>query len=267
MAQKKISAALTPVNCASWSITTTLNSASAGSVCCWAYLDQRSTTGRCQCVNRRCGSWPRSTLSTWRIPAAAAGGWSLTWPEKGSRSAATGYETSCGAWGYGRSTRNPAPRFQAILPNAFPAWSISGRSRLWIKPGPPTSPTSLCRRDSFTWWRSWISTPGMSSAGSSPTALTQSFALTPWRWHWKVAAGPKSSTPTRAVNSPLVTSWPGCMLRRSRSAGQEGSAATTTSWWRGCGERSNMRRCTCMLTAMAGRLKSASPDSCGGTAM
>ncbi len=32
---KKISAALTPVNCENWSITTTLNSASAGSVCCW----------------------------------------------------------------------------------------------------------------------------------------------------------------------------------------------------------------------------------------
>jgi transposase len=55
---KKISAALTPVNCASWSITTTLNSASAGSAFCWACRDQRSITGRCRCFNRRCGSWP-----------------------------------------------------------------------------------------------------------------------------------------------------------------------------------------------------------------
>jgi hypothetical protein len=31
----------------------------------------------------------------WRIPAAAACGWSLTWPEKESRSAATVSETSC----------------------------------------------------------------------------------------------------------------------------------------------------------------------------
>ncbi len=46
---------------------------------------------------------------------------------------------------------------------------------------------TLCRRDSSTSWRSWISTPGMSTplekpsatAGSSPTALTQSSDLTP----------------------------------------------------------------------------------------
>ena len=115
--------------------------------------------------------------------------------------------------------------------------------------------------------RSWICFPGTCSAGRSPTALTRSSVSMPWRWHWKVAGGQRYSTPTRADNSPLVTSWPGCMLRRSRSAGQEGSAATTTSWWRGCGERSSTRRCTCMPTGMAGRPKSAWPDSCGGTAM
>jgi hypothetical protein len=96
VAQKKISAALTPVNYESWSITTTLSSASADSVCCWACRDQRSTTGRCQCVNRHCGSWPGSTLSTWRITAVAAAGWSLTWPDKGSRSAATVCQATSG---------------------------------------------------------------------------------------------------------------------------------------------------------------------------
>ena len=46
-------------------------------------------------------------LSTWRNPAAAAAGWWGIWPEMGSRSAGTGCETLCGAWVYGRSTRNP----------------------------------------------------------------------------------------------------------------------------------------------------------------
>jgi hypothetical protein len=36
---------------------------------------------------------------------------------------------------------------------------------------------------------------------------------------------------------------------------------------RGYGERSNSTRCICVLTAMAGRLKSTWPASCGGTAM
>jgi putative transposase len=47
-----------------------------------------------------------------------------------------------------------------------------------------------------------------------------------------------------------------CRLRRSGSAGQPESVATTTSWWRGCGQRSSMRRCTCTPTAMAGRQNS-----------
>lgn len=84
---KKISVALTPMNCASWSIMTTLSSASVVSALCWAYRARRSTTGRCRCVNPRCGSWPGSTRSTWMIPVVAAGGWSSTWQEKGSRSA------------------------------------------------------------------------------------------------------------------------------------------------------------------------------------
>ncbi|QNJ30624.1 integrase [Synechococcus sp. PROS-9-1] len=102
-----------------------------------------------------------------------------------------------------------------------------------------------------------ICSPGTCSAGSSRTALTRSSASMPWRWRWRQAASQRSSTPTRAASSPLLSLWPGCRPRRSRSAGQAESAATTTSRWRGCGARSNTRRCIYMPTAMAGRLKSA----------
>ena len=267
MAQKKVSAALRLMNSENWSITTTLISASAVSVCCWAFRDPRSTTGLHRCVNRRCGSWPGSTLSTWRIPAAAAGGWSLAWPEKESRSAVTGCETSCGAWVCGRSTRNPEPPRRGRHQSDFPAWSISGGSQRWIRCGQLTSPTSRCRKAFSTWWGSWISIPGMCSAGSSPTALTRSSAWRPWRWPSAVAAGRRSSIPTRAANSPLETLWPGCRLRRSRSAGRAESAVTTTSLLKGCGGHSSTRRSTCVPTAMAGMPKSILLTSCGGTAM
>jgi hypothetical protein len=46
------------MNCASWSITTTLSSVRAGSSFCLVYYDRRSTPGRCRNLNRRCGSWP-----------------------------------------------------------------------------------------------------------------------------------------------------------------------------------------------------------------
>lgn len=135
MAQKTISAALMPVNCASWLITTTPSSASAVNVRCWGCLDRRSTTGPHRYGNRRCGSWPGSTPSIWMIPAVAAAGWWTTWPERESRSVVIGCETSCAAWGYGRSTGNRAPRFQEIQQSAFPAWWISTQSRLWIRSG------------------------------------------------------------------------------------------------------------------------------------
>ena len=50
---KRVSAALTPVNCASWSITPTLRSVSATNVRYWDCRGPRSTTGRHRCVNRR----------------------------------------------------------------------------------------------------------------------------------------------------------------------------------------------------------------------
>ena len=205
MAQKKVSAALMPVNCASWSITTTQSSASAANVCCWACPGPRSITDPHRCVSRPCGSWRGSMLATWRIPAAVAAGWWSTWPERGSRSAAIGCETSCGAWVYGRSTRSHAPRFQETRRSDSPVWWTSGWSWLWIRSGPPTSLTSRCRRVSSTSWRSWISSPGTCSAGSSRTALTQSSASRAWKWRWRVAANQRSSTPTRAASSPLLT--------------------------------------------------------------
>jgi HTH-like domain len=105
------------------------------------------------------------------------------------------------------------------------------------------------------------------AAGTSSTALTRSSVWMPLRWRWEATVGQRSSTPIKAASSPLATSWRGSRLRRSGSAGQEGSAATTTSWWRGCGERSSTTRCTYVPIAMAGRQRSAWPAFCGGTAM
>ncbi len=88
-----------------------------------------------------------------------------------------------------------------------------------------------------------------------------------WRSRWQLAVSQRSSTPTRAVSSPLPTSYPGCRMSRSGSAGPSESAATITSWSRGFGERLSTRRCTYVHIAMAGRLKLAWPASYGGTAM
>jgi hypothetical protein len=150
-----------------------------------------------------------------------------------------------------------------------PAWWISGRSQRWIRCGPPTLPTSHYRKASCTWWRSWISTPCMCSVGSCRTASTRSSAWWLWKLPIAVAAGRRSSTPTKAVSSPQLTSWPGCGPRRSGSAGQEENAVTcpTTSSLSGYGGPSSRRRCTCVPTAMAGMPKSAWPASCVGTAM
>ena len=81
-----------------------------------------------------------------------------------------------------------ALRFQETRRSDSPVWWTSGWSRLWIRSGLPTSPTSRCRRVSSTWWRSWICSPGMCSAGSSRTALIRSSVLMPWRWRWMVIA-------------------------------------------------------------------------------
>jgi hypothetical protein len=97
--------------------------------------------------------------------------------------------------------------------------------------------------------------------------LTRSSDWMPCRWRWAVAVSRMSSTPIRVANSRYLPSWASCRQRRSRSAGQEGSAVTTTSSLNGCGERSNTRRSTYVTIAMAGRLKSAWHASCGGIAM
>ena len=101
---KKISAALMPVNCASWSITKTLTSASAANARCWGCPSPRSITSPYRCGNQPCGSWPGSMLCIWKTHAVAAAGWLTTWPERDSRSVVIWSETSCAAWGYGRST-------------------------------------------------------------------------------------------------------------------------------------------------------------------
>lgn len=127
--------------------------------------------------------------------------------------------------------------------------------------------TSRCRKDFSTWWRSWISSPGASSAGSSRTALTRSSVGMSLRWRWEAAESQRSSTPIKAASSLLAPSWRGCRLRRSRSAGQVGNDVTTTSLLSGCGGLSSTRRSSCAPTAMAGRQRSAWPAFCGGTAM
>ena len=101
---------------------------------------------------------------------------------------------------------------------------------------PRISPTSRCRKASYTWPRSWICFLGTCSAGSCQTALTANSVSMTWRWHWKVKASQRFSTQPRVVNSHQLTLWPDCRETRSSSAGQAGSAAMTTSWWIGCGE-------------------------------
>ena len=98
-------------------------------------------------------------------------------------------------------------------------------------------------------------------------SLDTEFCLDALEMALELPASQRSSTLTKTVSSPLVFSWPGCKLRRSRSAGQEGNAATTISWLRGFGTLSRTRRCICVPTAMAGKLKSAWLASCGGTAV
>ena len=121
------------------------------------------------------------------------------------------------------------------------------------------------RRAFCTWWPLPICSHGMCSAGNSPTALTRSFA---WRrWRWAMAASHRSFTRIRAVNSPHRPLFNDSRQKTSRSAGQEGGDALTTSWWKGGGEPSSMRRCICVPTAMAGKRKSVWPASCGGIAM
>jgi len=255
------------VNSVSWSNTTIPTSASPTNVGCWVPLDPTCISSPQRCVNRSYGSWPGLMHSTWRTLAATAGGWWNTWLEMGSQSAATGCETSYVTWGDGLPTRNHAPSFLDLHPSAFTAWLISVRLRLWIRCGPLISPPSRYRRGFCIWWRSWISSPGTCSAGRFPTALTRSSAWRPWKWRWEAAVSLRSSTPIRVVNSRHLPSWPDCRLRRLRSAGQEGSADTTTSSWNGFGDRSSTSRSTCVATAMVGRLRSAWHAPSGGLAI
>jgi len=149
---KKVSAALTPVTRANWSITTTPSSASAGNAYCWGCRGPRFTTGRFRCVKPHCGSWPGLVLCTWGIPVVGvAGSWN-NWPERGTRSVVIESESSCGAWVYERSTRSHAQRFQESHRSAFTTCWTSCWSRLWIRAGRPTSPISRRRRDSSTRW-------------------------------------------------------------------------------------------------------------------
>jgi hypothetical protein len=187
------------VNCANWSIMTTLSSRSAASASCSDCHDRPSTTSPYRLVNPPCGSWPGSMPLTSRIPLPVAGERCSTWQEKASRSAVTVSETLCGTRIYGRSIRDQGRQFLVAHPSVFPAWWTSSGSRPQIRSRRRISPTSRCGRASCTWWPLSICTHGMFSAGNSPTALTRSFAWRPWRWLWPVAASHRSFTRIRGV--------------------------------------------------------------------
>ena len=255
------------MNDESWSILTTGSSRLAANVSCLDWPDPPTTTSQFLSVIPRWRSWPGLMPSTWRIPPVVAAGLFTIWREMAFRSAATECVISCAAWVYGRSTRNQGRQFQAALLSAFPVWWTSTRSHPLIRFGRRISPTSRCAKASYIWLRSWTCSPEIFSAGSCPTAWTRSSAWTRWRWPWRVAAGQGSFIPTRVVNSPQPTSWAGCRQRTSRSAGLAEGGATTTSWWKGFGERLSTRRFIYVPTAMAGTRKLAWLDSYGGIAM
>ena len=89
----------------------------------------------------------------------------------------------------------------------------------------------------------------------SATALTWSFAWRPWPW--PVAASPRSFIPIMVVNSPHRPLFNDSRHITSRSPGQAGGGALSTSWWSGCGALSSMRRCICVSIAKAGKWSAA----------
>ena len=126
---KKVSAPRPLMNCADWSIRIILSSRFGDSVSCCDSRNPPSTTSRCRSGPKPSGSWRGSMPATWQILLQAAAAWSTTWPQTGSRWGETGYDTSCGAWGYGLSTRNPGPLFPAIRRYASHALLIWRKSR------------------------------------------------------------------------------------------------------------------------------------------
>jgi len=74
------------------------------------------------------------------------------------------------------------------------------------------------QKGSSTWWRSWIASPDMCSAGGCPTASTQSSVWMPWRCRSLTAASQRSFTPTRDASLRPLTLWPDCVQRASGSA-------------------------------------------------
>jgi hypothetical protein len=84
---------------------------------------------------------------------------------------------------------------------------------------------------------------------------------------WLVAISQRCSIRIRAVNSLQLHSWGVSKQKRSRSAGLAEGGVTTTSLSKDYGAHSNMRRCTCVPTAMVSKPRHAWPSSFGGIAM
>ena len=112
-------------------------------------------------------------------------------------------ETSCAAWGYGRSVNTPYHCARLLASDFHVCWS-SSRSGQRIRSARHISPISRARKDSSIWWRLWIYFLETCSAGRTLTAITRSSFSMPCRWHWQLVACQSSSTPIRAANSPLL---------------------------------------------------------------
>ena len=145
---EKISAALTPMNCGSWSIQTTPSSVSAANVRCWACPDRRITTGRHQCgIDLRIMA--RIDALYLEDPCSGSRRMVEYLDREGIPVSRDRVRAPCAARGYGRSTRSTRPcqaSHRAISlsggPQAVTAATRSGR---------PISPTSRYRKDSSTW--------------------------------------------------------------------------------------------------------------------
>jgi hypothetical protein len=159
---------------------------------------------------------------------------------------------------------DPSMRFPCLVD----LWEVTAVDQV-LATDIPTSLHPTAERLADIWWRSWISTPGMCSAVSSPKALIgfcmEALAIAISRS--VVVGGRRFCTLNKGASSPQQTLWTDSGPRRSGSAGQEGSAVTLTPSLSSCGGLLTIRRCICLPTAMAGRLKSICPASCGGAAM
>ena len=93
--------------------------------------------------------------------------------------------------------------------------------------------------------------PAACSPGGSPTPWMPGSASRPWLKPWTATAGPRSSTPTKAVNSPASSSPLCSKTPASPSPWTAGAAAWTTSSSSASGAHSSTRPSTCTSSQTA----------------